>query len=149
MTAILASASGVLLVACAVFHRRATVLARRVEWFRSKEERAFTDSVTGLRNGHALDLDLKAALSRLAGTKPLVLASFSVDRDAALAEAGRALAESLPRRARAYHTGDGEFSVAASLDYANVREIVSRAARALSASGEVSYGVTLLPAEAA
>jgi hypothetical protein len=140
MTVLLASVSAILLVACALFHRRATVLARRnARMF----ETAFTDSLTGLRNGRALEVDLNAALAKLGGAKPLVLARFQVDghADPALAEA---LVEALPRRARAYSTGDGEFSVAASLDYANATELVTRATRALG--GDVSYGVTLLPA---
>ena len=147
MTVILASATGVLLVLCVLLHRRASALARRNERLIAREQQALTDPRTGLRNGQALERDLSAALAKLRGTQPLVLARFTVD--AATPDVGKALAESLPRRARAYHTGEGEFSVAASLDYANVSELVSRATQALSASGEVSYGVTLLPAEAA
>jgi hypothetical protein len=145
MTVILAAATGALLVLCALLHRRVAVLSRKNERLLASQKKAFTDSQTGLHNGRALDRDLNAALAEPAG-EPLVLARFEVDGpvDAALANA---LVESLPRRARAYSTGVGEFSVAASLDYANPTELVKRVTRALGAG--VSYGVTLLPAEAA
>jgi hypothetical protein len=143
MTVLLASLSGVLLVACALLLRRATVLARRCERLLASVRSTYTDAHTGLHNERALDRDLRAALAKLGGTQPLVLARFQVDGavDAVRAEA---LVDSLPRRARAYSTGEGELSVAASLDYANATELVKRVSRALGE--DVSYGVTLLPA---
>ena len=127
---------------------------------------AITDALTGLRNRRALVADLDAAIRATARTGPVALVLFDLDGfkhyndnfghpagDALLRRLGGSLAEYLAERGTAYRMGGDEFCALIPVEEDALEPVVSRAAAALTESGDgfrvgCSYGAVMLPREA-
>jgi diguanylate cyclase (GGDEF)-like protein len=132
----------------------------------SSRTQALSDALTGLRNRRALVADLAAGIKAASAVRPLLLGLLDLDGfkqyndtfghpagDALLSRVSGRLHDALDREATVYRMGGDEFCLLATLAPGAGSEIVRRAARALSESGETfnitcSYGSALIPAEA-
>jgi diguanylate cyclase (GGDEF)-like protein len=155
--------------------REAMQLAREAQDLASQNEslaasatrEARTDALTGLGNRRALSDYLASELPIGPGEPELALALFDLDGfkqyndtfghpagDSLLARLGGRLQSAVGASASAYRMGGDEFCVLAKIEPAESELLVQRGARALHEVGEgfrieCSYGLSLLPAEAA
>jgi diguanylate cyclase (GGDEF)-like protein len=129
-------------------------------------EQVRTDSLTGIGNRGAMQVDLEAGCAKPSAAEPLTLLMFDLNGfkrfndtfghpagDTLLARLGRQLREAIGPDGAAYRIGGDEFCALLSCPAGRLDQLKREAAKALTASGRgyqvsASWGAVAIPSEA-